>query len=297
MGKTPGATAVVFAEPKTLPSWSGDALVLGTPPTPGRYDRYSVNDLASAKMVFRIHGTAVFCPLTGASTLIVFSRPNIAYTPVSYQYEFIQVTNFDQGTEFDFNLPQEFLASGSLLLVQTKRGLEKKLSFTDLVLPLWNQSLGQNLPSQVTADGSPIFGWDPFPEGVQFLDPKHIYLTITQNVTVDFSDFWANYSCGFTYWFELTISSNILSGHVARWEAWVEGGAFTNVVMAILQPNVELGVFALNAALANPLPQIPVKDVYYLPGRQVDWPIGPGDWNVFEGDTIDDVTIVLELGT
>jgi hypothetical protein len=302
MGNVPGASAIVFTEPNQhLPTFTGEAQLLYTPP-PGRYDRISVSEMGDWKLLWRIQSATTYCPPVGASSLIIFSDPTPA--PQDYQGEFIQLTNFNRKFEFDFNLASggvdnygdPYLYANSVLLVHTQRALEKKLSFSNLVLPLLGQ-LSQSLPPQVTLAGAPRLSWAPFPVGEQYLSSNRIYLSLLQDLTVDFSEFWANYSAAVQFYFDLTVSGGKLNGHVQRYDTWVEGGLFADVIAAILNPNVKLGVISINSALSNLAPGVPVKDVYYLPGSQVSWPIKPGDWNVFEGETFNDVTIVLELGT
>ena len=241
----------------------------------------------------RVKAATTFSPQAGASTLILFSQPSPAFQTGSYWGPFIQLTNFDNKKEFDFNLPPQFRSVASLLLVHTMKAPEVRLSFKDEFTPRWNEFFSANMPPQVTRVGSPMLRWDPFPVNEGSLNKNNIYLSVDQDLKIDFTDFWAAYHCTISYWIHLFPDNGRLSANVARWGYGIEAGAFTAVVKEILEPNVRLGQIALDKALKAALAQFPVNDVYYLPGRQVNSTISPGKGNVFKGNTLDDVTIVL----
>ena len=290
---SPGAAAAVFTHANsTLQHQIGQARVLGTSEE-GRYDRYSVEYMEASQLVFQIKAATTFCPQHGASSLILFSQPSPAYQTASFWGNFIQLTNFWDGGEFDFNLPSEVQSVASMLLVHTQKAPELKVSFRDQFMPHWNQFFSSHMPKQVKKIGNPSLTWDPFPKNEGSLSPNSIYLTVSQNLKVSFSDYWADYACQISYWLHLFVKDGKLSANVAQWWYYIEAGALTAVVKAILEPSIKLGAIELDKALKDDLAQFAVKDVYYLPGRQVDWEISPRDWNVFEGSTLDDVTIVL----
>src|SRR5262249_39591627 len=120
-----------------------------------------------------------------------------------------------------------------------------------------------------------------------------IYLNIYQDLKVDFSDFWASYACAIQFWILLFPKDGKLTGHVSRRWYWVESVLLTSVVSAILKPNLIMGAQATTKALQQWLGHFPVSNVYYLPGRQVNHTVAPGKQDVFKGNTLDDVTIVL----
>jgi hypothetical protein len=288
------AAAALYTERGgTSKSSAGLATVMGTGSANGRYDRLSYNDLAASNLVLKIKSAAVFGPTDGASTLILFSQPSAAYQVASYYGPFIQLTNFSNKRELDFNLPSKFLSVASALLVHTQKSPELKISFNDQFIPEWDKFFDKHMPKEVQRVGKPSLGWDPFPVNEGSLSSNSIYLTVSQNLSVDFSDFWANYACSIQFWILLFPKNGKLTGHVSRWAYWVESGLLTHVVAEILKPNLILGAQQLTKALQELLAQFPVKDVYYLPGRQVNHTIASGKHDVFKGNTLDDVTIVL----
>src|SRR5262249_28324794 len=122
-----------------------------------------------------------------------------------------------------------------------------------------------------------------------------IYLLIEQNVEIDFTDYWSNYDASFAYWVHLDLTNGVVTGHVQRWSYWVEAGAFASVIAQILEPNIKLGMSALNSAVNGALGVLSgnINGIYYLPGNQVA-PVATGFWDFHWQDTDADVTIVFE---
>jgi hypothetical protein len=157
------------------------------------------------------------------------------------------------------------------------------------------------LPESVILKGLPDLEWTPFPKNndgspIKYLSQDHIYLRIHQTIEIDFTDFWSNYDAEITYWLHLHLNGGNVTGHVAKWSYWIEGGAFTSVIKQILEPNVKLSVFSLNDAINEALSELPpnITGLYYLPGRQLK-PVKSGTWDFRLDDTSDDVTIIFEL--
>lgn len=194
--------------------------------------------------------------------------------------------NFANLTDFGFND-----RTRSILLVNTNRAPEIRLSFRDQFLDTWNKTLDDQLGSDASRIGDPLMTWAAFPEGVSYLSPDQIYLQITQSLNINI-DWWPDYDASITYHLFLFLDgAHKLQGHCQRWSAWVEGGVKSGGIMDRLWPKVVSGVATLNDKLKDSLGALPaLKDFYYLPGRQIGALEG-----VSSGTTWDDVTLVAEL--
>jgi hypothetical protein len=234
---------------------------------------------------------------SAVASAILFSNMASGFFPISignFAGDFRQISapkggapDFANMTDFSFND-----RTRSILLVNTSRGPEFRVSFRDQFLDTWNKTLDNELKgSQASRTGDPLMTWAAFPEGVSYLDSNHIYLQVTQPLNIHF-DFWPDYSASITYHFYLYLDgSGKLHGYCQRWAAWVEGGIKSGGIMDSLWPKVVSGVSTINDTLAQAFSALPAfKDFYYLPGRQLAPSTG-----VASGSTWDDVTLVFEL--
>lgn len=179
----------------------------------------------------------------------------------------------------------------SLLLVNTARGAEFRVSFRDQFLDTWNETLDAQLGSDASRQGDPLMTWAAFPENISYLSANQIYLQITQSLNINI-DWWPDYDASITYHLFLYLDgSRKLQGYCARWSAWVEGGVKSGDIFDELWPKVVDGVTKVNEKLKGAFESLPAfKDFYYLPGRQTSPISGVGS-----GTSWDDVTLVFEL--
>lgn len=260
--------------------------------------------MRDASAYHNTRSATLFATEIGAAALILFE--GTWYRGSEFNGIFIQLTNAHDTAEWDWNVPPEFHydramqfpipMTGTMLVLQTQRRPELRLSFRDAITPLWNTFTAERLPEQAILKGAPTLTWAAFPQNVEFLSSDSIYLHIRQRLEIDFTDLWSNYAAEFEYWLHLHLDDGVVSGHVAKWIYWVERGAFSQLIDAILRPNLELGVHTINDSLATALAAVPptVTGIYYLPGRQLA-PVGSGLWNVHWQKTESDVTVVFEM--
>jgi hypothetical protein len=249
---------------------------------------------------------------TGAPTLILF-RGNYPgngglfdwdyatdTSQLSFHGEFLQFTNgMNQVLDVDFD--SEFAAfnnvGGSLLVVRTEDAPEQRLSVKALVTPSWNSFFDQNMPADVERVGDPTFSWHAFSAyGVDgaSLNPDRIYIKIKQKLNLVISG-WSDYEAWVKFWIRLRADgSGGITGGVRMYEWWVEGGVFTDVVAAILDPNVALAAIQLDNAIPAAVAGLngSVTDVYFLPGPPA--PLTGGGVVVWWSDTRGDVTMVVQ---
>jgi hypothetical protein len=208
--------------------------------------------------------------------------------------DFRQVVAQKNGAEDFANMPEYGFndRTRSLLLVNTSRAPEFRVSFRDVFLDTWNQTIDAKLSgSQASRKGDPLMTWAAFPVATSYLSPDHIYLQITQSLNVSI-DWWPDYDASFTYHLFLYLDgAHKLRGHCQRWSAWVEGGIKHDGIVSALWPKVVDGVSTIDQKLNDSLAALPsFKDFYYLPGRQ----LGPVS-GVGQGNTWEDVTLVFEI--
>jgi hypothetical protein len=194
--------------------------------------------------------------------------------------------NFVNMTDVGFND-----RTRSMLLVNTSRRPEFRVSFRDKFMDTWNSTLDAQMGSQASRKGDPLMTWAAFPEGISYLSSDQIYLQITQSLNINI-DWWPDYDASITYHLYLYLDgASKLQGYCQRWSAWVEGGIKSGGIMDQLWPKVVAGVATLNTALKDNFAGLPAfHDFYYLPGRQLS-PIAGVD----SGTTWDDVTLVFEF--
>jgi hypothetical protein len=231
---------------------------------------------------------------SATANAILFSNNIAGIFPVgNFAGDFRQVVtgkngapNFVNMTDFGFND-----RTRSILLVNTGRGPEFRVSFRDKFLDTWNETLDAQLGSQASRKGDPLMTWAAFPEGISYLSSNQIYLQITQALNINI-DWWPDYDASMTYHLYLYLDgSKKLQGYCQRWSAWVEGGIKSGAIMNNLWPKVVDGVSTINDTLKQNFASLPAfKDFYYLPGRQIAPISGVGS-----GTTWDDVTLVFEI--
>lgn len=231
---------------------------------------------------------------SATANAILFSNNIANLVPVgSFAGDFRQVVAAKNGpadfvnmTDFGFND-----RTRSILLVNTSRAPEFRVSFRDKFLDTWNQTLDAQLGSDASRKGDPLMTWAAFPEGVSYLSSDQIYLMISQRLNINI-DWWPDYDASITYHLYLYLDgSNKLQGYCQRWAAWVESGIKSGGIMDKLWPKVVAGVSKINDALKQNFAALPAfKGFYYLPGRQLGVVSGVGS-----GSTWDDVTLVFEL--
>ncbi|MEY2410215.1 MAG: hypothetical protein QOF48_2885 [Verrucomicrobiota bacterium] len=228
------------------------------------------------------------------ANVVLFSNTALDFFDVgNFAGDFRQVVaakggaaNFVNITDFGFND-----RTRSLLLVNTGRGLEFRVSFRDKFLDTWNETLDAELGSDASRKGDPLMTWAAFPEGVSYLSDGQIYLQITQALNINI-DWWPDYDASITYHLYLYLDgANKLQGYCQRWSAWVESGIKSGGILDRLWPKVVAGTTTINNKLRENFASLPsFKDFYYLPGRQIGAISGVGS-----GTTWDDVTLVFEL--
>ena len=257
-----------------------------------RYRAFRETDLANLGIDANLSSVEVFKADVGFSNVLLFS--NIWPFIGDFSGNFRQVIDPNAASPTFVNLTDSGFndATRSIMLVSTSRGPEFRISFRDAFLDTWNTTLDEQLGSQAERKGDPVMTWEPFPQGISYLDSNQIYLKIHQPLNIVI-DWWPDYDASITYHLFLYLDGGgKVRGYVARWAYWVEGGIKSGKIAEKLEPKVKAGMGTINAKLAerlNPLPA--VKGLYFLPGFQRSLPSGP----VFSGSTFDDVTIVVEF--
>ena len=325
MGKSTSAVALVWDKPDAGgPKGTGDVAAAATGDATLRYDAWDFDTMAdfgwgdpgTYGVAWKISSVSLFAPVTGASVIIFYSDGG--------RFPFSTFTRFDRffllidnrtGKQLNVNLADRPLlddgggsslpnwenAPTSMILVHTAQGPERRLAAAATLNPMWNNLIDKQLKegssgaATVTRKGNPSWDWIPFPRGKEFLNPNRNYLRVYQDIHVALDDPLPDYKASLAYYLRIVPSNGTVTGRVARWEYWVEGGLFTDLVEAVLRPNVILGAEKMNDFLAGGFPVPPginVKDLYYLPGVQTD-ATQPGEAQIFQGFT-NDATIVLE---
>jgi hypothetical protein len=263
----------------------------------GRSARYNPIDedlLGALSFDAIMSSIQVYASGTATANVILFSNNLLGLFPLSdFAGDFRQVVTGQSGppsivnlTNFGFND-----RARSVLLVNTGRAQEFRVSFRDTFLDTWNQTIDAELGSDASRKGDPLMTWAAFPKDTSYLSPDQIYLQISQALNINI-DWWPDYDASITYHLYLYLDgSRKLQGYCQRWSAWVESGIKSGGIMDRLWPKVVAGVATINAKLRQRLGGLPsVKDFYYLPGRQVSPIAGVGS-----GMTWDDVTLAFEV--
>lgn len=296
--QNPGAVGLLYSHKHQ----AGDILAGASTDVGPRYDRWWETSMLGVDAVDNVRSVSVFASETGAAVMMLFSTYNS--WGCDFGGDFVQFTNSHRHKQFDDDIPQSMFSTeaptipliNSMLMVQSQRRSELRISYKEAFLPRWDDFGAKHLPKQVSFSGAPLLTWMPFPKGQQFLSEDQIYLYIDQRLIVDFSPYWANYHAEIYFWIHLKVEDGKVKSHVQRWSYWVEGGLFTQVVAAILEPNLILASQQLAKAVDEALSDIPAKvtGVYYLPGKQLD-PLPEGENILKKSNVDDDVTIVFEF--
>lgn len=260
-----------------------------------RYHEITSDELEARGLHAAISSTEIFGSASADPTLIFFGFPGLpgwAYLP-DYVGNFVQLTNATSSAQLTNLSTHGFNnVTRSALLVATNRAGELRLSFRDLFLDQWRDTLDDVLSGGAKRKGSPTLTWEMFPKGVSHLNPGRQYLRIKQDLDIEI-DWWPDYVAWIQYHVRLFVnSSGNPRGTVARWEYWIEGGAKSDDIAEQLEPAVINGMNTLNDALTARLSGFDgfgLNDIYLLPGRQLA--AAP----VVTGTTLDDVTIVVEI--
>jgi len=279
---------------------------------PGRYGRVPYADMLASTSSVRIFAGA------GAPALILFNHnpsldfehfldPEWKASMLSFHGEFIQFTNGGKNP-WDLNLNENVFgldvslwnnAATSMLVVRTEDAPEQRLSFRSIILQPWRDFFDTELPNEAQRVGDPVIHWHAFTSygagSDGWLNPDRIYIYMRQNLSVDpGGDWWWAYDVTVRYWIGLRADGN--GGVVAwvrRYEWWVESGVLTDLVAAIVEPNVELGAIEIENRLNAGLAALQgVTDVYLLPGTQ-SGQVG-GAHGAWWSDTRGDVTLVIQ---
>jgi hypothetical protein len=280
----PGASVIVYTGANQTGTAYADGTVID-----GRYARKSFVE-NGYQLFEKLSSATVYAPEPGASSLILFSDALFPTQNASnYEGHFLQLTNAGPEGEFDVNLASHDFnnLATSMLVVYREKGTEFRLSFREFFLEDWNDTVDDQLPSNVQRDGDPRLTWKPFPN-----QSKHIYLEIYQPLDI-ILDGWPDYKAWIRYRLQLHHNNGVSGGHVHSWAYWIESGLKASDIEEQLAPAVVQGVNTLNNRLAERLGDIPfsVGDIYYLPGRQLEDP----HTGAILGHTDDDVTIVFEV--
>jgi len=283
------------------PGQTGTSALYGVG-TSQRYHQITSNELLSRNLHRKISSSTVFASASADPALVLFGSPVtipdwlsswISIDTPDYTGRFVQIANLGTAAR-NVNLSSFSFdnAAQSGLLVATSRRRELRLSFRDLFLRKWNETLDSVLSGGARRKGSPTLTWEMFPRGVSYLDSGRTYLKVRQNLHIEI-DWWPDYEAWIQYHIFLFVNSaGNPRGAVHRWEYWIEGGAKSDDIEDRLRPAVENGVSSLNSELTGTLSGFDgfgLSDLYYLPGRQLS-PTASAS-----GLTTDDVTIVVEL--
>ena len=259
-----------------------------------RYHRIPTAELVDNGLHRAISSATLYGSSTADNTLVLF-RPFVSGTR-DYNGRYLQIANRRSSEELDLNLaPHDFDNTATCaLLIAAARGEEFRLSFRDIFLDNWRDSIDPLLTGGARRDGDPVLTWEMFPQGITHLDPGRIYLKIHQPLDIVI-DWWPDYRASLTYHLYMYVDShNHLRGSVHRWAYWIEGGLKADDIEERLRPAVINGMETMDAQLnerLDLLSALTVQDVYFLPGRQLT----PAATGVTSGTTTDDVTIVIEL--
>jgi hypothetical protein len=263
--------------------------------TAERYHRISADELISRGLHMAISSCTVFGSSSADPALIFFGMPGLpSFLDIpDYNGMFVQRTNLGSA-EQNVNLATHGFndVPRSALLVATNRSFEVRLSFRDLFLAKWKETLDGVLSDGAQRKGDPTLTWEMFPWGISHLQVDRMYLRIRQDLHIEI-DWWPDYEAWIQYHIFLFINSaGNPRGAVHRWEYWIEGGAKSDDIEEKLKPAVIDGMDTLNAELTKTLSGFDgfnLNDLYYLPGRQL------AASSVATGFTTDDVTIVIEI--
>jgi hypothetical protein len=253
-----------------------------------RYSPISSSMLKSYGLYSHIESVELFTSNYAAANLVLLKNDD-------YSGPFAQV--IDARSAGDVWWDTSGHIASAILVSSSKQGAsETRLSFRSIFLNQWNTFLDNKLSgSQASREGDPTLTWEMFPSGISHLDPNLAYLKIYQPLHISI-DWWPDYSASMTYHIYLYVDGgNHLRAWGARWAWWVESGAKSGKIGDRLGPQVRDGLPSLQDQLNRQLAGFDgvlgrVTDVYYLPDSQTT----PGGTGALIGNTINDVTIVIE---
>ena len=278
----------------------GGASALFTVPESERYTDVPFNVMADRSILLNLSSAKVFSSALADATLILFFSP---FFNDNYNGRFLQITNSRHAASeirVD-NFPPGFdNIATSLLLVAANQSTEIRLSYRDLFLDEWINTLDEVLrDSRAQRTGETILTWTMFPHPASGLSLDRGYLKVIQPLNIDVPA-WPDYAATIVYYIYLYLESTDpmvakgrLRGTVANTLVWVEGGVKHDHIVSELNAKVDKGRETLNMKLAERLDAfsfIKFTDLYYLPGRQLT----PATTGVLTGTTYDDVTIILQ---
>jgi hypothetical protein len=255
---------------------------------------------------------ATFTPTVGSTVIIFYAfGPTVAYAATHFDANFLLIDN-RSGSQFNFNLASVSMPQGtwdnaptSLIAAHTGRAPEIRVSAATTLTPIWNTFIDGQLAAsggtkaKVSRQGNPSWAWVPFPVGIQNLLSYRTYLRVYQPLYIELEDL-PDYTASITYYLRLMVAKGVISGWVQHWEYWVESGALSEYVGAVLQPYTMLGAEKLNdllagGALSGLLPAgVTATDLYFLPGDQRVAATAGGVANVVQGFADGDATIVVQ---
>jgi hypothetical protein len=260
-----------------------------------RYYHENYIDLQNRGILRNLSSAIVWESHSIDATLILFDNHDFLWPVFNYRGNFLQLTNIrDSGSELRLDRFSDYGFNNqpaSLIEVNSRSIL--RYSFRDLFLSEWRANIDDALGSDASRRGDPVMTWEMWPQGISHLDPELRYLKIHQPLNINI-DWWPDYDASITYHIYLYLSNGRLRGHCARWAYWIEGGMKTGSIRDRLRPAVIDGCTILTNVLNEKLREyedIQFSALYYLPGRQLTWPPP----SILTGNTLDDVTIVLEV--
>jgi hypothetical protein len=316
----------------TEPWWTGQQIAEGsTVHGVGRYKRISTSKMLDFDLYYSVGSARVWKSRLGDVNLLLF-RPHSEGHP-DFLGEFLQIgiTQDDARDNFEVLSIPSFGAehlrryARSMLLVLTNTGDEVRHSLRTLFLeperlleglpdalqgflqgielPSFNRLLDPLLPEGVRRDGDAVFEWAMWPERDGWLSPYLWYFMLEQRLRIDACTNIHSkiYAATIRFWVHLTLIGGEVTANVDFSSIWVEDGTLHRAIVKRLGPAVETGRQTLRDTINNSFRTFdpilrggddrPYRYLYYLPGNQVNPIIGIG-----EGNTDDDVTLVLEFG-
>ena len=145
------------------------------------------------------------------SNVILFSNRLPGFISLAlqdYQGDFRHVASPTTVAEVFANLTDHGFndTTRSLLLVNTSRAPEFRVSFRDAFLEQWTQTPHAELGADASRKSDPLMTWEAFPRGVSYLDENQIYLKIHQGLNINL-DWWPDYDASVTYHIHLYLDS------------------------------------------------------------------------------------------
>jgi len=292
-------SVIVMSTVSTDPNQGGASSIFSVAEK-ARYNAAPFDVMADLSILFNLSSAKVLSSTQADATLILF---NSFLGLDNYSGLFLQITN-SRNAASDLRIdsfPAVFdNRAGSMLMVAANQSGETRLSYRDLFLDQWINTLDALLEgSRAQRTGETMLTWNMFPQAASGLSPDRGYLKVIQPLNIDVPA-WPDYAATVAYDLYLYLektdpmaTTGRLRGNVARWVYWVEGGVKHDHIAAELEPKVIEGASTLNMKLAERLDAFGAfrfTDLYYLPGRQPT----PAPTGVLTGTTYDDVTIVLQ---